>query len=154
MNETIQRGDHFYIHLWFDAPHGPLESIEGFGQQYATPPAKGSFVRSLLFPSSFIHSFIYSFIYSFIHSFIYSFSQSVHSFIQSINQSIMHSINPAFIQSIIHSINQSYIQMPLFSCGAQAAMGRRTRILTLRAMEGLQIRLYGLQHGRKHRSYS
>lgn len=35
MNETISRGQQFYMHLWFDAPHGPWESIEPFDKLYA-----------------------------------------------------------------------------------------------------------------------
>jgi membrane-anchored protein YejM (alkaline phosphatase superfamily) len=36
MNETVQRGQNFFMQLWFDAPHGPWETIQPFDQLYAS----------------------------------------------------------------------------------------------------------------------
>lgn len=34
MNETVSRGQRFYLHLWYDAPHGPWEIIEPYDRLY------------------------------------------------------------------------------------------------------------------------
>jgi hypothetical protein len=41
MKETISQGKNFYIHLWFDAPHGPWETIEPYDQWYKDKKWKG-----------------------------------------------------------------------------------------------------------------
>jgi arylsulfatase A-like enzyme len=35
MNETVRRGQSFFVQLWFDAPHGPWETVQPFDQWYA-----------------------------------------------------------------------------------------------------------------------
>ena len=34
MNETVRRDQPFYLHLWYDAPHGPYETISPYDTQY------------------------------------------------------------------------------------------------------------------------
>ena len=46
MNETISRGQQFYMHLWFDAPHGPWETIEPFDKLYAPHQFDGKAARN------------------------------------------------------------------------------------------------------------
>ena len=34
MKESVSNNKNFYLHLWFDAPHGPWESIEPYESWY------------------------------------------------------------------------------------------------------------------------
>jgi hypothetical protein len=34
MSESVTAKKNFYLHLWFDAPHGPWETIEPYDNWY------------------------------------------------------------------------------------------------------------------------
>jgi len=46
MNETVASGKNFFIHLWFDAPHGPWEIIEPYNKWYSPTKWEGANSRN------------------------------------------------------------------------------------------------------------